>query len=45
LQRRADQQQTMLVRIRAIEIEPTNLGEYKAILKDEAAGSVKLGAF
>jgi quinol monooxygenase YgiN len=36
------QQQEMMVRISEIEINPEYLGEYKSILKEEAAASVKL---
>ncbi|WP_428661268.1 putative quinol monooxygenase [Runella sp.] len=36
------QQKEMMVRIAEVEIFPDNLEEYKAILKEEAAASVKL---
>ena len=36
------QQKDMMVRMAEIEIFPANLDEYKAILKEEAAASVKL---
>lgn len=39
---RASAQQKMMVRLSEIEIEPTYLEEYKAILKEESAASVKL---
>lgn len=36
------QQQKMMVRLSEIEIDPARLDEYKAILKEESAASVKL---
>jgi quinol monooxygenase YgiN len=36
------QQQKMIVRISEIEIEPSSLDEYKAVLKEESAASVRL---
>ncbi|MFD2570518.1 putative quinol monooxygenase [Spirosoma soli] len=36
------QQQNMMVRLSEIEIDPVHLDEYKAILKEESAASVKL---
>lgn len=36
------QQQKMIVRLSEIEIDPVYLDEYKAILKEESAASVKL---
>jgi hypothetical protein len=36
------QQKEMMVRISEIEIDPVYLDDYKAILKEEAAASVKL---
>ena len=36
------QQQKMMVRLSEIEIDPDQLDEYKAILKEESAASVKL---
>lgn len=38
----ASAQQKMMVRLSEIELEPTYLEEYKAILKEESAASVKL---
>lgn len=42
LQPATAQQSQMMIRIAEIEIEPAALEEYKAILKEEAAASVKL---
>jgi quinol monooxygenase YgiN len=36
------QQREMIIRISEIEIDPAFLGEYKSILKEEAAASVRL---
>lgn len=38
----AQQQNQVMVRLSEIEIDPTYLDEYKAILKEESAASVKL---
>jgi quinol monooxygenase YgiN len=41
-QKSQERTEDMLVRISEIEIDPTHLEEYKAILKEEAAASVRL---